>query len=64
MSEHVWFIAKPGEERKFATPREPSQEWTKSLKEQGYRIFRVDFNLPEGWDSSDAQVEGKLVAQK
>jgi hypothetical protein len=60
MQESIWFIAKPGEERRFACPTEPGPEWAARLKEQGYKIFRVEFELPEGWDSADTAVQGRI----
>jgi hypothetical protein len=53
-TENVWFISKPGEARKFTTPTSPSPTWAASLKEQGYRIFRITFTLPREWDSADS----------
>ncbi len=58
MNENVWFIAKPGDERKFATPTPPSPEWAKALKKAGYKILRVTFSLPGGFDSADTNVLG------
>lgn len=52
----VYYISKPGEQRDFATPIPPTPEWAKSLKAEGYRILRVTFPLPRGWDSADAAV--------
>ncbi len=54
--EVVYFISKPGEQRKFATPMPPSPTWALSLKAEGYRILRVTFPLPRGWDSADAAI--------
>lgn len=51
--EKVWYVVKRGDERKFATTTTPSPEWAAELKRQGYKILRLEFMLPEGWDSSD-----------
>ena len=53
MTESVWFIAKPGEERKFASPKAPSPEWAASLRKQGYIIMRVEFFLPAEFDTAN-----------
>lgn len=42
----VWYIVKPGEERRYATPTLPSLEWTRALYAQGYEVLRIDFELP------------------
>ena len=61
--EKVWFISKPGDERRFSTTTAPSPEWAASLKSQGFKILRVEFFLPEGWDSSDETVGGRLQGE-
>lgn len=42
----VWYIIKAGDERRYATPTPPSEEWAEALKKQGFKIVRVDFELP------------------
>lgn len=54
--EVVYFISKPGEARKFATSTPPAPHWALSLKAEGYRILRITFPLPRGWDSADAAI--------
>jgi hypothetical protein len=53
-TENMWFISKPGEARKFATAVSPSPIWAAGLVSEGYRIFRVTFTLPRGWDSAES----------
>lgn len=53
MTEKIWYIAKPGEERKFATTKHPSPHWVESIKKEGYQIIEVSFELPKGWDNAD-----------
>jgi hypothetical protein len=50
--EHVWFIVSKTDERRFATTRPPSGEWVDKLKTDGYRVFRIEFEMPESWDES------------
>ena len=54
--EYVWYMAKPGEDRRFASPTEPSPERAAALRKEGYRILRVSFTLPVGFDSADFEV--------
>ena len=42
----VWYIVKPGDERRYATPTLPSLEWAWVLRRQGFEILRLDFELP------------------
>lgn len=43
MQASVWYMIKPGEDRRFASPNPPSPEWAAGLRRDGYKIVRVDF---------------------
>lgn len=62
--ETVWFMAKPGEERRFVQTREPSSERAKALHKEGYRIFRINFRLPPDWDSADFQIQQDVKVEE
>jgi hypothetical protein len=57
----VWVAAKPGEARRYASPVGYSKEFAAVLLGHGYEIFRVDYELPDGWDSAGYAVVGKPV---
>lgn len=50
---NVYYAAKPGQERRYCSPNPYSPEFAKVLKADGYKIFRLDFLLPQDWDSAD-----------
>ena len=52
MKAEVWYIAKPGEERTYATTKPPSPHWAESLRKQGYQIMVVQFHLPREFDET------------
>jgi len=54
--QYVWYMAKPGEDRRFASPREPSPQRAAALRKEGYRILRVSFVMPVGFDSADGEI--------
>jgi hypothetical protein len=58
--ECVWYAAKPGEARRFASPTEYSPDFARTLMNEGYTIIRIEFRMPVGWDSADNVVGGEL----
>lgn len=56
MREQVWFIVSKTDERRYATTRPPAGEWEKKLREEGYSIFRIEFDMPEWWDAVDGVI--------
>lgn len=47
----LWILAKPGESRFFAQPREYSQEWLEIQRKEGWEVFEVTVKLPERYDT-------------
>lgn len=43
MQASVWYMVKPGEDRRFCSANPPSKEWAAGLRRDGYKILRVDF---------------------
>jgi len=60
MRAYVWLMAKPSDERRYATAKEPSPEFAKKMKAEGYTFYRVSFNLPANFDTS-TEVDGMIV---
>jgi hypothetical protein len=58
--ECVWYAAKPGEPRRFASATEYSPDFARTLMSEGYTIVRIEFRMPVGWDSADNVVGGEL----
>jgi hypothetical protein len=50
----LYYMEKKGSSRTFAGVTPPSEEWAAALKADGYRILRVTFTMPLGWDSANA----------
>lgn len=59
MQDTIWYIAKPGEERRFCVPTPPSPEWAAAVRKQGYYIFRVTIQLPPIFDPSIDELGGE-----
>jgi len=60
MRAYVWLMAKPGDERRYATAKEPNPNYAKAMKKEGYTFYRVAFELPDEFDDS-TQVPGMIV---
>lgn len=60
MRTHVFIIAKPGEERRYAQCVEPAPDRVQALREQGYRIIAVSYDLPPEFRPEDYNVKGRV----
>lgn len=56
----IWYVARPGEERRYSMPRAPTEATAAELRRQGFRIFRIDFQLPRDFDTSEESRDGTL----
>lgn len=52
----LWILAKPGETRFFAQPREYSKEFLEIQRKDGYEVFEVTVRLPERYDTKAEKV--------
>lgn len=52
----VWVAAKPGEERRYTTGLGWDAAACNALRRDGYRIFRLDFDLPPEFGAADAVI--------
>jgi hypothetical protein len=57
---YVWYMAKPGDERKYASASPPSPARRKVMENDGYVYYRIAFVLPD-FDNS-VHVDGTVVA--
>lgn len=57
----IWILAKPGESRFFAQPREYSHEWLEIQRKNGYEVFEVTVTLPERYDTKAEKLPVKEV---
>ncbi len=60
----IWLLAKPGEERMFASTRVPNPDWLKIQKAKGYRLFEINAQLPPEFDCADGRIETPFVASE
>jgi len=61
VTHYVWYMAKPGDERKYASVGPPSPARRTVMEEDGYVFYRIAFVLPD-FDSS-VHVDGAVVSE-
>lgn len=61
---HVWLIYKDGEDRVYTTTIKPSDWSLLSYKDQGFKVYRAEVDLPIDQETPVVRASGENVTRQ